>query len=494
MLQPALRRRLLAAATPSRLALGAGFVLGGAAAGLALHSDAPPEEAELRAQTVVAEAAPWQPPWLRPPRSVVMEDASTRASRSDPLVRRPRRRVRLPGQTPAAHELVPGSGIDVSASAADPESIRASVGGGDILPPVGANRKRVPLPAWDRDPVGPVLETPVRRARRAPDREAPAARVASTSPSGDGDADADGGSDAPPTRPRPPRVASVHPAPLDAGPSAVEPRLLSKPPPAKPAPHPAIAKLPLFTTTAAPGSPKPAPSTPKQSVPPVAKPAPHGSPVVSLRPILPGVPAELAPPSPPSDVIVLQHDEVEKLVAANAFRHGQRLHVADGGQLGGSGRVEADVRVAGVFAPGHSPGYVEIQGDYVQEPGAILEIELAGTDASEFDRVVIEGSAYLSGVIQVLLLNGFVPIAGDVFEVLLAEAIGHLGVDIRLPDLGPGLSLQADWLSTEAGDSLVLRTQGGASGAEVATAIPEPTALLLLAAGLLGLALRGSRV
>ena len=59
MLQPALRRRLLAAATPSRLALGAGFVLGGAAAGLALHSDAgaPPEEAGLRAQTVVAEAA-----------------------------------------------------------------------------------------------------------------------------------------------------------------------------------------------------------------------------------------------------------------------------------------------------------------------------------------------------------------------------------------------------------------------------------------------------
>jgi hypothetical protein len=215
---------------------------------------------------------------------------------------------------------------------------------------------------------------------------------------------------------------------------------------------------------------------------------------VSLRPILHGVPAELAPPSPPSDVIVLKHDEVERLVAANAFGRGQSLHVADGGHLGGSGRVEADVRVAGVFAPGHSPGYVEIQGDYVQKPGAILEIELAGTDASEFDRVVVEGSAYLSGVIQVLLLNGFVPTAGDIFEVLLAEAIGHLGVDIRLPDLGPGLSLQADWLSTEAGDSLVLRTQGGASGAEVATAIPEPTALLLLAAGLLGLALRGSRV
>ena len=34
---------------------------------------------------------------------------------------------------------------------------------------------------------------------------------------------------------------------------------------------------------------------------------------------------------------------------------------------GGSGSVAGDVRVAGVFSPGHSPGYVEIEGDYVQE-------------------------------------------------------------------------------------------------------------------------------
>ena len=579
MLQPMLRRRLRAAASPLRLALGAGLVLGGAAAGLAPHTDAdaPREEAGLDAGVVVADAAQWQPPWLRPPRSVVLEDVRTRASASDPLSRRPRRRVRLPGATAAAAHPEPGSGIDVPASVAAPDSIRESVGGGDIPPPVTVDRERVPLPAWDRDPVGPVVEGPYRRARKAPVWEAPAARVASTSPAA--------GSDAPTTKAPPPRTVRAEPVSLEPSPPAVpvakptpppvvsdlpvakptppyvvsklpvatpaqapamskvpaatatplpvvsklpvatptlgpamsklpvvtatplpaafeppaakpaQPPAVSEPPDAKSTTHPVVSKLPVLTPAPLPAAPQPAPVTPTLPVIPVAKPAPPVAPpaaVVSLRPILPGVPAELAPPSPPSDVIVWQRDEVENLVAADAFGHGRGLQVAAGGHLGGSGRVGANVRVAGVFAPGHSPGYVEIEGDYVQDPGATLEIELAGTDASDFDRVVVEGNAYLSGVIQVLLLDGFVPTSGDVFEVLLAAAILHLGVDIQLPDLGSELSLQADWLSTEAGDSLVLRAQRGASAAT--TSLPEPATALLLAVGLVGLALWGRSV
>jgi len=551
MLQPMLRRRLLAAVSPLRLALGAGLVLGTAAAGLALHTDAdaPAAQAGLHAGVVVADAAPWQPPWLRPPRSVVLEDVRTRASASDPLSRRPRRRVRLPGATATAADPEPGSGIDVPASVTGPDLVRARAGGGDIPPPVTVDRERVPLPAWDRDPVGPVVEAPHRRARKAPEWEASTARVASTSPAA--------GSDAPTTKAPPPRAVRAEPVLLEPSPPAVpvakppplpvvsdlpvakptlrpvasdlpvakpspppamsklpvatatplpvaleppaatraQPPVVSQPPVAKPTPPPVASKLPVLTPAPLPAAPKPAPVTPTPALIPVAKPAPPvatPATVVSLRPMLPGVPAELAPPSPPSDVIVWQHDEVEKLVAADAFGHGRGLQVASGGHLGGSGRVGANVRVAGVFAPGHSPGYVEIEGDYVQDPGATLEIELAGTDASEFDRVVVEGSAYLSGVIQVLLLDGFVPTSGDVFEVLLAAAILHLGVDIRLPDLGPELSLQADWLSTEAGDSLVLRARGGASVAT--TPVPEPATALLLAVGLVGLALWGRSV
>ena len=47
---------------------------------------------------------------------------------------------------------------------------------------------------------------------------------------------------------------------------------------------------------------------------------------------------------------------------------------------------------------------------------------------------MVEGSAYLSGVIQVLLLDGFVPTSGGVSEALLAAAMLRLGMDLQLPE------------------------------------------------------------
>ncbi len=86
------------------------------------------------------------------------------------------------------------------------------------------------------------------------------------------------------------------------------------------------------------------------------------------------------------------------------------LHV---GTFGGS-----LVNQAGKLAPGHSAGSTTIAGSYAQQAGATLEIEIGGTSAGAFDVVNIGNIAGISGQLQLALINGFEPGAGDTFMVL----------------------------------------------------------------------------
>jgi hypothetical protein len=94
------------------------------------------------------------------------------------------------------------------------------------------------------------------------------------------------------------------------------------------------------------------------------------------------------------------------------------------GTLSGSGVVDGDVVVAGgTVAPGSSAGILTITGDFAQATGGKLEAELAGTvPGSLHDQLAIDGSAAISGAIQVTLIDEFTPIAGDSFAILTAAA------------------------------------------------------------------------
>ena len=86
-----------------------------------------------------------------------------------------------------------------------------------------------------------------------------------------------------------------------------------------------------------------------------------------------------------------------------------------GGTLKGTGTVNADVsNTAGTVAPGNSPGFLDITGNYVQGPGGTLDLEIAGRDPNvpEFDRLRVTGTAMIDGAIHVDLLDGFQPGAG----------------------------------------------------------------------------------
>jgi hypothetical protein len=80
----------------------------------------------------------------------------------------------------------------------------------------------------------------------------------------------------------------------------------------------------------------------------------------------------------------------------------------------------------GTLELGASPG--QVQGiDYQQDSSGTLEIELAGTNLNDFDRLTLSGQAMLAGTLDVSLTNGFMPSGGQQFTILTASSIVNNG-------------------------------------------------------------------
>ena len=114
-----------------------------------------------------------------------------------------------------------------------------------------------------------------------------------------------------------------------------------------------------------------------------------------------------------------------------------------GGTLGGEGTVTQDVLIAtgATLAPGASPGVLHINGNLTLNSGSITNIEVGGTNAltPDFDQIIVEGTAFLNGTLNVSLLNGFSPDRTENFRILQATVVSsdfttkNLAVHNELP-------------------------------------------------------------
>jgi hypothetical protein len=136
----------------------------------------------------------------------------------------------------------------------------------------------------------------------------------------------------------------------------------------------------------------------------------------------------------------------------------------------------------GVLAPGNSIGTTAIDGDYRQAAAGSLEIEIAnqGLGGVDYDLVTVNGDVDLDGQLLVRFLDGFLPAAGSVFDVLTATGT----IDAT------GLVLAGDEPDAEP---WVLTVAPGLAGSSIlrlstAVAVPEPSSVFLAALGLLALA------
>jgi hypothetical protein len=122
-----------------------------------------------------------------------------------------------------------------------------------------------------------------------------------------------------------------------------------------------------------------------------------------------------------------------------------------GGLFYGQDAAEVGVDVVnhGVVRPGAGSDYsahFELTEDYSQSETGVLEIDLAGSLSSQYDRLVVGEEAAIDGALAVTLRNGFEPALGDDFLVLSAGD-GQTGAfsSTLLPALDEGLAWGVDY-------------------------------------------------
>lgn len=126
-----------------------------------------------------------------------------------------------------------------------------------------------------------------------------------------------------------------------------------------------------------------------------------------------------------------------------------RVVLHDTTRLTGTGLIRGDLVNSGagaVVSPGNSPGTLTVGGDYIQAAGSVLNLEIASL--TEHDRLVVGGTAFLGGTLNLSFLNGYVPVGNDVIGFLTATSIQGGFDAVNFPAIfGAALSAEVIYLA-----------------------------------------------
>ncbi|MEM7196206.1 MAG: filamentous hemagglutinin N-terminal domain-containing protein [Pseudomonadota bacterium] len=107
-----------------------------------------------------------------------------------------------------------------------------------------------------------------------------------------------------------------------------------------------------------------------------------------------------------------------------------------GGQISGSGTIDATVDLDGVLVtPGQSPGNLNITGDMNASSNTNFFMEIEGFDPGfDHDFISVGGNANLAGTMEVFLDGGFIPDDGDTFNLIKAAGDVNGVFDVFIAD------------------------------------------------------------
>ncbi len=107
-----------------------------------------------------------------------------------------------------------------------------------------------------------------------------------------------------------------------------------------------------------------------------------------------------------------------------------------GGSTGGG-----DIFFEGDLRPGNSPAIVTFDNNVGFGSGSVTTIELAGVmPGSEYDQVRVTGALTLDGALNIALLEGYAPAAGDSFDIFDWGTLSGTFANLSLPPLAGGMT------------------------------------------------------
>jgi autotransporter-associated beta strand protein len=137
--------------------------------------------------------------------------------------------------------------------------------------------------------------------------------------------------------------------------------------------------------------------------------------------------------------------------------------VNTGAVLGGTGTIQGNVTNSGTLAPGSSAGTLHVGGNFAQNASGNFQVELASL--ASYDKLIAGGTGTLAGTLTVSLTNGFVPQAGNTFEILTATGFGGSTFTTKnLPTLSGNLGWSVDYGATSVTLSVSAGLQGDFNG------------------------------